>query len=74
MKKFIVTFQIEARAFTGVEAETLEEAIAKVERREYPELKDEEWVDKPLPLAIEVQEGNSNQEAQGYDFEDGTYF
>lgn len=42
MKKFIVTFQIEARAFTGVEAETLEEAIAKVERREYPELKDEE--------------------------------
>ena len=74
MKKFIVTFQVEARAYAEVEAETLEEAIAKVESRKYPEPKDEEWVDKPLPLAIEVQGENGNQEVQGYDFEDETYF
>lgn len=74
MKKFTVTFQVEARAYAEVEAETLEEAIAKVESRKYPEPKDEEWVDAPRPLNIEVQEKNDNQEAQGYDFEDGTYF
>ena len=74
MKKFIVTFQVEARAYAEVEAETLEEAIAKVESQKYPEPEDEEWVDAPRPLNIEVQRGNGNQEAQGYDFEDGTYF
>lgn len=74
MKKFIVTFQVEARAFAEVEAETLEEAITKVENRKYPEPGDEEWVDKPRPLNIEVQGENGNQESQGYDFEDGTYF